>query len=231
MAFSRVRTILACWCSARPSPPRAFIATAGTRTPDGCFSLVPGLWEMSRHLRNYGFVLSTFRNPFGANSGVRSGFPTGRALGLWSPTSTPVPGSGCAPPTRQVVAGSGPACEREARLLASLRPEIRSPREGGLASRSRTESQERPPRRPVRNSPLPPPSPSPRPPVRRWSRWRPGPQMEPTTKPQPGHPLQVKPSMLAHASHRRGLLCHVVVRLCSSFFSGAKLAVRGILDG
>jgi hypothetical protein len=48
--------------------------------------------------------------------------------------------------------------------------------------------------------------------------------MEPTTKPQPGHPLQVKPSMLAHASHRRGVLCHVVVRLCSSFFSGAKLA-------
>jgi len=170
MAFSRVRTILACWCSARPSPPRAFIATAGTRTPDGCFSLVPGLWEMSRHLRNYGFVLSTFRNPFGANPGVRSGFPTGRALGLWSPTSTPVPGSGCAPPTRQVVAGSGPACEREARLLASLRPETLSPREGRLASRSRTEFQERPPRRPVRNSPLPPPSPSPRPPVRRWSR-------------------------------------------------------------
>ena len=53
----------------------------------------------------------------------------GGAVGHRDPTSTPVPDPGFAPPTRQVVDGSGPACDREARLFASLRPEPVIPRD------------------------------------------------------------------------------------------------------
>ena len=76
-----------------------------------------------------GSVLPSCRSPFGAVPGIRSGFPPGGAVGHRDPTSTPVPDPGFAPPTRQVVAGSGPACDREARLFASLRPEPVIPRD------------------------------------------------------------------------------------------------------
>ena len=76
-----------------------------------------------------GSVLPSCRSPFGAVPGIRSGFPPGGAVGHRDPTSTPVPDPGFAPPTRQVVDGSGPACDREARLFASLRPEPVIPRD------------------------------------------------------------------------------------------------------